>query len=85
MQMDDVEPVVEVGAESPVGHHIFEVPVGRRDKPYVYLERLVGPDGFEAPVLNDLQQLALQRKGHVSDLVQEQGASIGQCKLALLA
>ncbi|OKO20268.1 hypothetical protein AM484_002319 [Pseudomonas aeruginosa] len=73
-----VEAVVEVFAESAVLDHLLEVLVGRGDDPHVDVLRLVAADPFEGALLQHAQQLDLHRQRHVADLVEEQGAAVGQ-------
>src|SRR5262249_44094392 len=43
---------------------------------------LVAADAVDLPVFDDAQQFGLQRERHVADFVQEQGAAVGELKLA---
>ncbi len=77
LDADDLEPVIKVLAKLPLGDRVGQVAVGRRDQPDVDLDRLVRAHphdlaGFEHP-----EQLDLDRRRHVADLVQEKRAAVG--------
>ena len=82
--IDDVEAVVEVLAKGPLGHRLFEVLVGGGDDADVDLDVAVGAQPRELAVLEHLQELGLERQGHLADLVEEHGAAIGELELARL-
>ena len=75
-QFQDLQPVVQIGPEPPLGHATLQVGVGRGD------QADVGPpfgriaDGLVGAVLQQAQQLGLQFQRQVADLVQEQGAAV---------
>ena len=72
---DHVEPVEEVGAEVAAADFLLEVAVGCRDDPHVDRDRLGGADRNHLALLQHPQQLDLQRRRHLADLVQEEGAA----------
>ena len=84
MDRDDVEAVVEVLAEAPLGDRGGEVLVGRRDEPHVDPQRLGAADALELALLEAAQQLGLQREAHVADLVEEERPLVGELEAALL-
>jgi hypothetical protein len=51
--------------------------VGRRDDPDIDLERLVAADALELAGLEHPQQLGLQIRVQVADLIEEEGAALG--------
>src|SRR5690606_34910941 len=51
---------------------LLEVLMGRGDHAHVDRAALVGADRPHLALLHDAQQLRLQRRGHVADLVEEQ-------------
>src|SRR4030066_133016 len=55
-----------------------QVPVRRRDDPNVRTDFLPSPDPFELPLLEHPENLRLRAWAHVSDLVEEEGAPVGQ-------
>ena len=69
---DDVQPVEQVFAELPVGHHARQVAVGRGDDAHVDLGRVRVADALELALLQHAQQLHLQRRAHRPDLVEEE-------------
>ena len=60
------------------------MPVGRGDNPHVDLNVAVTAEPGELAILQDMQQLGLQRGRHLADLVQEDGAVVGELELAWL-
>ena len=80
--LDDLQPVVEVFAELAAQHHRLEIAVGRRDDADVDVDRLVAAELGELRVLQDVQQLGLQRRLHLADLVEEDRAGVGLLELA---
>ena len=76
------EAVIEILAEAAVGDHRIEVLVGRADDPRVDRDRLPPADPLDHPLLEEAQQLDLQRQRNVADLVEEQGAALGELDLA---
>ena len=71
-EREHVQPVVEVLAEAAVGHHPGQVAVGGRDHPHVDLDRLRAAEALELLLLQDAEQLGLQLRGDVADLVEEE-------------
>ena len=57
--------------------------MGRRDHANVDLRRLRGADGLEGPLLEHPEQLDLQGGAHVPDLVEEDGAAVGEGEASL--
>ncbi|MNZ11188.1 hypothetical protein D3C78_280510 [compost metagenome] len=75
---EDVEAVVEILAEAAGLDHLFEVLVGGGDDAHVDVLGLVAADPLEGALLQHAQQLDLHLQRHVADLVEEQGAAVGQ-------
>jgi len=74
---DDVQPVVEVGAEAALGHLLLEIAVGRGDHPQVDLDRLARTHRIDLALLQHPQQLDLDGVGRLAYLVEEDGAALG--------
>src|SRR3990167_4807496 len=70
--VDDVEPVVEVAAELPARHRLLQVPVGRRQDANVDRDRRRGADAPDLALLERAEQLDLDRRRRLGDLVEEQ-------------
>src|SRR5687767_8708015 len=83
--VDDVEAIVEVLAEAALGHRALEVLVGGGDHADVDLDVAAGAQAGELAILQDVQELGLQGQGHLADLVEEDGAAVGELELAELA
>ncbi|MDT4824412.1 hypothetical protein FQZ97_576590 [compost metagenome] len=73
-----VEAVIEVFAEAAGLDHLLEVLVGGGDDAHIDVLRLVAAHALEGALLQHAQQLDLHRQRHVADLVEEQGAAVGQ-------
>ena len=69
--------VVQVFTEAPLADHFRQILVGGGNDPHVHLARFVAAQRAHFAFLQYPQQLGLQRQGHVTDLVEEQGAAMG--------
>ena len=81
-QLDDVEPIEQIVAEPAGGDLGVQVLVRRRDQPDV---RGPGPglaDPLVATLLEEPEQLGLERQGQVGHFVEEQGSSCRRGDLA---
>jgi hypothetical protein len=74
-EIHDVDAVIEVFAELAPGHRALEVAVGGGDDPGVDRDRAVTANAGEAEILEDVQQLRLQRQRQLGDLVQADRAA----------
>ena len=81
---DDLQPVIQVFAEAPLLDRLIEVDVRGGNQPEGGLDRVGSADTFDLILLNRAQQLGLQVVTEVADLVEEQGAAVGQLELAQL-
>ena len=81
-QRVDLESVVEIGAKAAFGHLLLQIPVGGGDEAHIHPQRPIGADTLDLALLQGPQQLGLQAEGQFADLVQEQGATVGQLELA---
>ncbi len=79
---DDVEPVKEILAEGAVLDLLLEPLVRRGEDADVGLEGLVSADPRELAALEDAEELALDLKRHVADLVEEEGAAVALLEAA---
>ena len=84
LDRDDVDPVVEILAESSFLHRLLEVDVGGGDQAELGLDRLGAADPLDLALLNGAQQLGLEVEPQIADLVEEQRAVRGQLELAQL-
>ncbi len=82
---DDLgEAVIEILAEAARLDHLGQVLVGGADDPRVDGDRLPAADPLDHPFLDEAKQLDLERQRDVADLVEEQGAAMGELDLALV-
>ena len=73
-----IQPVVEVVAEAAVGNHLRQVAVRGRNQPHIDLDRLRAAQALELLFLQHAEQLGLQLRGDVADLVEEQRPLVRQ-------
>ena len=82
LDREDVETIVEILAELAVAYRLAQIAVGGGDDAHVGLDGLVAPDALELVLLQDAQDLDLCLLGHLPDLVEEDGAAVGQLESA---
>ena len=76
--VDDVEPVIEILAKLIMADAFQEVAVGGGKDPRVDGNGAAVADAFETAVLEYMQQFGLQGDGQFPDLVQKNGAAVGE-------
>ena len=81
---DDVQAEEQILPEVPGGNRIFEVSIGRGDDAHVDLNVSLAAEPGELAVLQDVEQLGLQRRRHLADLVEEDRAVVRELELARL-
>ncbi|OPZ77390.1 MAG: hypothetical protein BWY77_01706 [bacterium ADurb.Bin431] len=81
--MDGIEAVKEVLAEVAAAHLLLELLVGGGDETHVGLDGGHSADAHEFARLEHAQQLDLGGKGKFTDLVEKDGALIGELEVAL--
>ncbi len=79
---NDIKPVIKIFAEGAVGHRFFQIPIRRGDDPHIDFHILVAADPAEFTLLNHPQQLHLNRRRRIADLVEEDGSAIGDFEQA---
>src|SRR5207302_464496 len=67
----NIQPVVEVAAKLLLGHHTFQVAMGRSYQPNVDSLGPCAPQALEFPLLQDAQQFRLEFQGDIPDFVQK--------------
>ena len=85
LQPHHVQPVQQVGAETALLDQGFQILVGGGDDPHVDADQLAPADAEELTLGQHPQQAGLQRRRHVADLVEEQGAAVGLLEAADVA
>jgi len=71
VELNDVQPVVEVLAELAGGDALLELAMSGRDDAHVDVVRLVRADRTDLALLERPQELDLQRERHVAHFVEE--------------
>src|SRR5207249_6134574 len=82
MHREDIQPVIEVLPELPLGHGPGQVPVGRSNDADIDRYSLASADPLELVLLEDAQELDLHLRRHLSDLIQKDGPAAGELKAA---
>jgi len=82
---EDVQAVVEIIPELPVGHQCRKIAIGRGDHTDIDRERLGAADPLQLPVLQDPQELDLHVHRQLGDLVEEDGRAVRQLEAPGLA
>ena len=82
VDVDDVEPVVEVLAEAAGADLLLEHAVGRGDDADVDLLGLAVADAEDDALLQRAQELHLEVQRQLADLVEEERAAVGDLELA---
>ncbi len=77
VELNHVQPIVEIAAERAALDLRLEVAVGRRQ--HAHVELLLGDaaDALDLALLQDAQELDLHRRAELADLVEEQRAAVG--------
>ncbi len=79
---EDVESVVQILAELALVNQSFEIAMGCRDQAHVHLDGFHAAHALELALLQHAQQLHLHVERQVADLVEKQGAAVGQLEAA---
>ena len=83
-ERDGVDAEVEVLAQAPVPERRVHVDVGRADEPEVHAHVAVAAQRPVAALLQNAQQLGLQVRGHLADLVKQQRSPLRELEEAFL-
>src|SRR5690242_20661366 len=81
----DADPVVEILAELPRAHVRLEIPVRRRDEAEVDLDLLRAADATEAARLEHVQELRLELRRQLADLVEKECPAVRDLDQSALA
>ncbi len=73
---DDIDPVIKVRTEAARPHLLLEVPSGGRDDADVHLPRGAVTDAADLALLKRAEQLHLQLRRQLADLVEEERAAV---------
>ena len=84
VNVEDVQPVVEVRTEFPLRNRIVQISIGGGDDADVDADRPRASQSQELTLLEHAQELRLRRRRHLGDFVEEQHAARGQFNLARL-
>src|SRR4029077_18174738 len=69
--------IVQIAAKLSASHHLHEIPIRCSYQPDIHLVRTTAPQALEFLLLQDAQQLRLQRRRDVAYFVQKQRAFVG--------
>ena len=84
MDPDDVQPVEKVRTEQPPLHLLLQIAVSGHQQTEIQLNALGAGHPLDGLFLNELQQLGLNMRRQLSDLIQKQGTVVGQLDLTNL-
>src|SRR5216683_1040900 len=73
-----IQPVIQIFPEAPRLHRFLNLHIGRRQHPYIRVDQVPPAESRILVVLKDVQQLGLQVRAHLRDLVEKDGALVGQ-------
>src|ERR1700722_9566007 len=73
---NDIQAVVKILAEAAIGDGFEQIRVRSGDHSYIDRKRLRTADALDLALLQNAQQLDLQRERHFTDFVQKNGASM---------
>src|SRR4051794_10948228 len=79
---NDIQPVVQIAAETSVRDFRFEILVRCRDHAHIDADGLLAAHFLERLLLQYAQNFRLRLQAHVADLVEEERAAVGQLELA---
>src|SRR5207247_3560785 len=85
LDRDDVDTGVEGFAEAALADQRLEIAVGRRDHAHVHPEGVFTPDALERLLPERPEHLRLRLEAHVTDLVEEERAVVGELELPATA
>ena len=77
-----VQAVVKIAAEGTAADLLLQIAVAGGNNPHIHFNGLFAADPFEAAFLEHAQQSGLERRGGFGDLVEEDGAAVGQLEAA---
>ena len=75
-EIDDLEPVIQVGAEVATVHGLGQIAVGGGDDAHVHGHALVAAHGLDVHLVDGAQQGGLQPQWQLGQLVQKKGAAL---------
>jgi hypothetical protein len=82
---DHVDPIIEIFPEELIRDERLEVPVRRRDDPYIHGDWFAPADSPEREVLEHMEQLGLEGQREFADFVEEDRALVRDLEGAQLA
>ena len=74
---NDMDSVIEVFTKKVLLYVIFQIFIGGDDEPDIHFHYFFAAHGVEFSFLKHPQQLGLNPEGHISDLIQKEGALMG--------
>jgi len=79
---DHIQSIEKVFPEETIRYALIEVGVGCSNDPHIRLAGRRLPKSFVFPVLNEAQQLGLNRWGHVRNFIQKKRSTLAGCNPA---
>src|SRR6185436_16475784 len=84
LDLDDIQPEIEVAAESAGRDFCSQIMMARRDDAQIDAARFERSDAGDLAGCEDAQQLCLKRRRQLGDFVQKQRAAVGQLEQSRL-
>src|SRR5205085_125135 len=78
----DVDAVVEVLAQLAIAHGLLEIAIAGKDEADIDAADLRAADAEELPILNEAQELDLDRRWQLANLVEKQRAGVRALDMA---
>ena len=82
IDMKHIQPEIQVLSQLPAGHRFLRILVCCRKHAHIHRRLAFASQPPYFAVFQNAQKFRLRRRGHLSDFVQEQGASIGKFEAA---
>src|SRR5690349_16695958 len=82
VQFDYVQSIEQIFPETPFPDFLFQVAVAGRENAGIGVNLCVRTDALKAAILRNAQQLGLELRGHLANLIEENRPAIGQLKTA---
>src|SRR5689334_10845822 len=80
---DDVEPMKEIFPKITLAQRRLKIAVGRGNHPDIHRDRRNAANTLELALLQKAQELRLQFRGNIANLIEEHSATMGDLELAL--
>ena len=84
MNPNNIQTIIEILPEATCFNFLLEDSIGCSHNPNINLERLGSAKALELPLLQDSQELDLNRRTHLAHFVEEKGSRMSQFESSFL-